>query len=126
MKLTVPIRSTGKAVLAVPVAAVSVAADGSSRVEVEDGAAGPTRFVRVRTGLAAEGYVEVVPTDGKLAAGAQVVVGNQTGTLLEGTVEENDRSSDTAAPESSVASETDTGRASETSDAQTPDTTGAP
>lgn len=96
VKLTIPIRSTGKAVLAVPVAAVSIAADGVSRVEVESSAAGATRFVRVRTGLAAEGYVEVAAIDGELEAGTQVVVGNRDGQLLEGTAELNDQSSDTA------------------------------
>ncbi len=101
VKLTIPIRSTGKAVVAVPVAAVSIAADGTSRVEVEDTPGAPTRFIRVRTGLAAEGYVEVTPLESKLAAGAQVVVGNREGVLLEGTTEENDKSSDTAAADSS-------------------------
>jgi uncharacterized small protein (DUF1192 family) len=103
VKLTIPIRSTGKAVVAVPVAAVSIAADGASRVEVEDTPGTPTRFVRVRTGLAAEGYVEVTPLEGKLAAGAQVVVGNRDAALLEGTTEENDKSSDTVAADASSA-----------------------
>jgi hypothetical protein len=102
VKLTIPIRSTGKAVVAVPVAAVSIAADGTSRVEVEDTPGATTRFVRVRTGLAAEGYVEVTALEGKLAAGAQVVVGNREGALLEGTAEANDKSSDTVPADSSA------------------------
>jgi peptidoglycan hydrolase-like protein with peptidoglycan-binding domain len=107
VKLTIPIRSTGKAVLAVPVAAVSIAADGASRVEVEESPGAPTKLVRVRTGLAAEGYVEVTPIDGTLTAGTQVVVGNREGAVLEGTTELNDESSDTVASDSSDSSEAD-------------------
>jgi Putative peptidoglycan binding domain len=109
VKLTIPIRSTGKAVVAVPVAAVSIAADGTSRVEVEETPGAATRFVRVRTGLAAEGYVEVTPLEGKLAAGSQVVVGNREGVLLEGTAEENDKSSDTAAEGSEASGSSEAG-----------------
>jgi Putative peptidoglycan binding domain len=120
VKLTIPIRSTGKAVIAVPVAAVSIAADGASRVEVESTPGTATTFVRVRTGLAAEGYVEVTPLDGKLAAGSQVVVGNREGALLEGAVGENDKSSDTAPAEASGASD-----AAPSSDAAASDSSGA-
>jgi hypothetical protein len=95
VKLTIPISSTGKAVLAVPVAAVSIAADGTSRVEVEQDPNKPSRFVTVRTGLAAEGFVEVTPINGELKVGTQVVVGNRDGTALEGVIETNDLSSDT-------------------------------
>jgi hypothetical protein len=95
VKLTIPISSTGKAVLAVPVAAVSIAADGTSRVEVEQDPNKPSRFVTVRTGLAAEGFVEVTPISGELKVGTQVVVGNRDGTALEGVIETNDLSSDT-------------------------------
>ncbi len=97
VKLTIPISSTGKAVLAVPVAAVSIAADGTSRVEVEEDPNKPSRFVTVRTGLAAEGFVEVTPVSGELKVGTQVVVGNRDGTALEGVIETNDLSSDTTA-----------------------------
>jgi Putative peptidoglycan binding domain len=103
VKLTIPISSTGKAVLAVPVAAVSIAADGSSRVEVEDDPNKPTRFVTVLTGLAAEGFVEVTPVGGQLAVGIQVVVGNRDGTALEGVIETNDLSSDTTVPSDTTA-----------------------
>jgi Putative peptidoglycan binding domain len=132
VKLTIPIRSTGKAVMAVPVAAVSIAADGASRVEVESAPGAATTFVRVRTGLAAEGYVEVTPLDGKLAAGSQVVVGNREGALLEGTPGENDKSSDTAPAESSGASDAPSSEAaaSDSSGAKSTEaaaeTTGAP
>ena len=106
VKLTIPIRSTGKAVLAVPVAAVSVAADGSSRVEVEDNPDQPTRFQTVRSGLSAEGYVEIIPVDGTLKAGDQVVVGNRDSSIVEGSIEPNDESSDTRAPSEVSTSDT--------------------
>jgi Putative peptidoglycan binding domain len=118
VKLTIPISSTGKAVLAVPVAAVSIAADGSSRVEVEDDPNKPTRFVTVRTGLAAEGFVEVTPVGGKLDVGTQVVVGNRDGTALEGVIETNDLSSDTTVGGTPVAS--DAGPKPEGSASETP------
>lgn len=73
VRLTVPIRSTGRAQLTVPVSAVSLGADGGSRVQRSVG--GELGFVPVRTGLSADGYVSVVPTAGTLAAGDMVVVG---------------------------------------------------
>jgi len=72
--LTITVTSTDGDVLAVPVAALSVAADGSSRVQVQD-ADGSTRFVTVVPGLAASGLVQV-STDSALAAGDLVVVGS--------------------------------------------------
>jgi peptidoglycan hydrolase-like protein with peptidoglycan-binding domain len=74
VKLTIPVESTEGEVLAVPYAALSAAADGSSRVEVET-APGVTRFVKVAPGLAAQGLVEVTPLEGALSAGDRVVVG---------------------------------------------------
>jgi multidrug efflux pump subunit AcrA (membrane-fusion protein) len=71
--LTITVDSTEGDVLAVPVAALSVAADGSSRVEVK-AADGATHFVTVTPGLAAKGLVAVIPT-GPLAAGDLVIVG---------------------------------------------------
>lgn len=94
VKLTIPIESTGKAVLAVPVAGVSVAADGSSRIEIEDSPVKPTRFVRVRTGISAEGFVAVIPIEGALKAGDLVVVGNRDGSLIAGAVQPNDQPGD--------------------------------
>jgi hypothetical protein len=76
--LTIAVKSTGRAVLAVPVNAVSVAADGSSRVQV-DGAGTGDDYVTVEPGLAAQGLVEVQPVSGRLEPGAQVVVGRRTG-----------------------------------------------
>ena len=76
VKLSIAVESTKGKVLAVPVAALSVAADGSSRVQVDLGA-GKTRFVTVVAGLAAQGFVKVSPTaKGKLSEGDLVVVGS--------------------------------------------------
>jgi multidrug efflux pump subunit AcrA (membrane-fusion protein) len=71
--LTITVDSTKTDVLAVPVAALSVAADGTSRVEVKADD-GTTHFVAVTPGLSARGLVAVVPA-GALAAGDLVVVG---------------------------------------------------
>lgn len=79
VKVTIPVQSTDGDVMAVPVAALAAAADGSSRVQVEDGD-GATRFVIVDTGLAAGGYVEITAVNGLLHAGNRVVVGrDETG-----------------------------------------------
>jgi hypothetical protein len=73
VRLTIPIESTNGAVLAVPVSALSLAADGSSRVQVESN--GALEYVTVTPGLSAGGYVEVTPVDGRLEPGQLVVVG---------------------------------------------------
>ncbi len=72
--LTITVQATDAEVLAVPVSALSVAADGTSRVQVE-APDRTTRFVTVRPGLAAKGLVEVTPVGGALAPGELVVVG---------------------------------------------------
>ncbi|HEY8199811.1 MAG TPA: hypothetical protein VII47_00490, partial [Actinomycetota bacterium] len=72
--LTIKVQSTQGEVLAVPVAALSQAADGSSRVQVQEGDR-TTRFVTVTPGLAAKGLVAVTPVNGNLAPGMLVVVG---------------------------------------------------
>ncbi len=74
VRLTIPVISSGGRVLAVPLAALSLAADGDSIVEVEN-QDGTTRFVKVDVGLTTEGTAEVSPIDGELAEGDQVVVG---------------------------------------------------
>lgn len=76
VKVTIPVQSTGGDVMTVPLAALAAAADGSARVQVEDGD-GTTRFVVVDTGLAAGGYVEITSADGLLHAGDRVVVGRE-------------------------------------------------
>jgi peptidoglycan hydrolase-like protein with peptidoglycan-binding domain len=76
VRVTVPIKTTRKAQLAVPVSAVSLGADGSSRVQRSDG--GRLDYVTVQPGLSAEGYVAVTPR-GRLARGDMVVVGFEKG-----------------------------------------------
>ncbi len=78
VRIVIPVGGTEGPVLAVPAAALSATADGSSRVEVaaEDGS---TRVVTVEVGLAARGLVEVSPVEGDLAEGDLVVVGAAAG-----------------------------------------------
>ena len=73
LRLTIPVKSTGGAVTAVPVSALSLAADGTSRVQVDND--GSLEFVVVEPGLSADGFVEVTPVDGTLVAGQLVVIG---------------------------------------------------
>ena len=76
MKLSIAVQSTQGEVLAVPVNALSVGADGRERVQVDRGW-GRTELVFVRTGLRAQGFVEVSPRNaGELKAGDLVVVGS--------------------------------------------------
>jgi hypothetical protein len=72
--LTIQVGSTQGEVLAVPVAALSQAADGTSRVQVQENGKS-TRYVTVTPGLAARGLVAVTPVDGSLEPGTLVVVG---------------------------------------------------
>lgn len=78
VKVVIPVGGTDGEVLAVPAAALSATADGSTRVEVEQ-PDGSTRFVVVDPGLAASGLVEVTPLDGELQEGDLVVVGAASG-----------------------------------------------
>jgi hypothetical protein len=73
LRLTIPIESTGGTVTAVPVSALSLAADGTSRVRVDNN--GSLEFIVVKPGLSAGGFVEVNPVDGTLAPGQLVVIG---------------------------------------------------
>jgi hypothetical protein len=73
VRLTVPVESTGGSVLAVPIGAVTLSADGSSRVQREDN--GSLEFVTVEPGLSADGYVAVTAVDKNLEPGDLVVVG---------------------------------------------------
>lgn len=74
--LTVTVESTQGEVLAVPVTALSVAGDGSTRIQVTKGD-GSTRYVTVTPGLAAKGLVAVTPVKGALEKGDEVVVGTK-------------------------------------------------
>ncbi len=73
LRLTIPIESTQGAVTAVPLSALSLAADGTSRVQVENN--GAFEYVVVEPGMAADGFVEVTPLNGTLKPGQLVVVG---------------------------------------------------
>jgi peptidoglycan hydrolase-like protein with peptidoglycan-binding domain len=73
LRLTIPIESTGGAVTAVPISALSLAADGTSRVQVDHN--GSLEFITVKPGLAADGFVEVTPVDGRLEPGQLVLIG---------------------------------------------------
>ncbi len=73
LRLTIPIKSTKGVVTVVPLSALSLAADGTSRVQVaRDGA---LEYIVVKPGLSADGFVEVTPVNGTLAPGQLVVVG---------------------------------------------------
>ena len=75
LRLTIPIESTKGVVTVVPISALSLASDGTSRVQVEHN--GALEYVVVRPGLSADGFVEVDPVGGTLAPGQLVVVGYQ-------------------------------------------------
>jgi peptidoglycan hydrolase-like protein with peptidoglycan-binding domain len=74
---TVSVQTTEGEVLAVPVAALSMASDGTTRVQVQ-GTRGPPRYVTVEPGLSAKGLVAVSPVEGQLGPGDLVVVGANT------------------------------------------------
>jgi peptidoglycan hydrolase-like protein with peptidoglycan-binding domain len=73
LRLTIPVESTGGVVTAVPISALSLAADGSSQVQVDNN--GSLEFVTVEPGLSSAGFVEVTPIDGQLEPGQLVVIG---------------------------------------------------
>ncbi|MCI0335869.1 MAG: peptidoglycan-binding protein [Planctomycetes bacterium] len=73
LRLTMPIKSTAGAVTAVPISALSLAANGTSRIQVSKD--GGLEYVAVEPGLAADGFVEVKPLEGTLEPGQLVVVG---------------------------------------------------
>ena len=73
LRLTIPIAASKGAVTTVPVSALSLAADGTSRVQVANN--GALEYKVVVPGLSADGYVEVTPVNATLAPGQLVVVG---------------------------------------------------
>jgi peptidoglycan hydrolase-like protein with peptidoglycan-binding domain len=83
VRVTIPIKSTQGAVIAIPNSALSLAADGSSRVQVSRNNA--LEYIVVRPGLAADGYVEVTPVGAKLEPGELVVVGYNNPKAIEST-----------------------------------------
>ena len=76
VRLSIPIETTKGPVIAVPTSAVSLAADGTSRVLVDRG--GRQEYVTVQPGLSTGGYVEVNAANGRLVPGQFVVVGYKT------------------------------------------------
>ncbi len=85
VRLTAPIETTRGEVLAVPVSALSLAADGSTRVEKVVGES--VVVVVVDPGLSAAGFVEVTPRDGTLQAGDMIVIGFEPGSTPAAPVE---------------------------------------
>jgi len=83
VRLTIPIESTKGAVLAVPVSALSLSTDGTSRLQAEKPGGG-LEYITVEPGLSADGYVEVSPVGTTLAPGQNVVVGYSGGTGRSG------------------------------------------
>jgi peptidoglycan hydrolase-like protein with peptidoglycan-binding domain len=73
LRLTMATKSTGGAVTAVPMSALSLAADGTSRVQVQ--IKNDFEYVTVEPGMVADGFVEVKPIKGSLEPGQLVVVG---------------------------------------------------
>jgi peptidoglycan hydrolase-like protein with peptidoglycan-binding domain len=77
VKITIAVGETDGEVLAVPLAALTAGAGGEARVEVVDptGDGTETILIEVTTGLAADGFVEITPVEGKLEEDDLVVVG---------------------------------------------------
>jgi hypothetical protein len=78
LRLTIPVESTGGAVTVVPVSALFLATDGTSRLQVEHN--GTLELIEVKPGLSADGFVEVTSVNGTLSAGQLVLVGYENGT----------------------------------------------
>ncbi len=100
VRISVTVSATDDEVLAVPVAAISVGPDGTSRVEVEVERArgtreGVTEVIEVTVGLAAQGYAEITPLGGaSIEAGDRVVVGVETGERQSRRERASDRATD--------------------------------
>jgi multidrug efflux pump subunit AcrA (membrane-fusion protein) len=94
VRVTIPVSSTGGAVLAVPAAALSATANGSTILEVENEDR-TLRTVTVEAGLAAGGLVEVTAIEGELAEGDLVVVGRE-GSSTEGSTGSSTETTDGA------------------------------
>jgi hypothetical protein len=77
--VVIAVESTGgKAVLAVPVAALVTKADGSTTVQVAKGTGTDTDSVAVKVGLSANGFAQIEPIGGaKLVKGDRVVIGTK-------------------------------------------------
>ncbi len=78
VRITVPVETTRGPVLAVPVSALSLSADGSTRVQ-KVARGNLVVVVLVDPGLSAAGFVEVTPKQGTLEPGDMVVIGYEQG-----------------------------------------------
>jgi hypothetical protein len=85
VRLTLPVETTSGPVLAVPVSALSLGADGSTRVQKVVGE--NVVVVLVDPGLSAAGFVEVTAVDGTLEPGDMVVIGFERGSTSAAPVE---------------------------------------
>ena len=108
VRILIDIASTDDDVLVVPIAAVSVGGDGSSRVEVErepitSEDQGSTEIVRVEVGLTAQGLVEITPIDDSLDEGDRVVVGTESSERLNEPDDEPDEETDDSGTDDSEA-----------------------
>ena len=77
VRIVVPVESSEGKSLVVPVSALVLASDGSSRLQVDRN--GKPEDLRVTPGLSAKGYVVVTPEGGSLEEGDMVAVGKETG-----------------------------------------------
>lgn len=77
LRVTIPIDTTGQAVLCVPLAALSTRADGTTAVRVAGAGDDGGEDVVVEVGLTADGYAEVEPVDDDLTAGDLVELGRR-------------------------------------------------
>ncbi len=73
VRVKIPVESTAGEVLAIPVSALSLSPDGTSRIQVKRDE--KFEYLTVDLGLSASGMVEVVPTVGLLVKGDMVIVG---------------------------------------------------
>lgn len=73
VRLTIPVESTDGEVLTVPVSALTMGPDGTSRVQLRVGVV--SQFVAVAPGLSAHGFVAVTPIGAALNPGDLVVAG---------------------------------------------------
>jgi hypothetical protein len=73
VRLRISAQSSGQAVLAVPISAVILTADGASAVEIHQGQT--TQVVTVEPGLSAGGFVEIKAVSGQIASGDLVLIG---------------------------------------------------
>jgi multidrug efflux pump subunit AcrA (membrane-fusion protein) len=107
VRISVTVSATDDEVLAVPVAALSVAPDGTSRVEIERERArgtrpGRTEVIEVSVGLAAQGYAEITPIGGaSIEPGDRVVVGTETGERQSRRERASERANSDSEPEAS-------------------------